>query len=63
MPPAIPLGILVRAAAALKTAKDAPTGSSLSVPTWNAVMVSHYELQGYLNVLLKDQTVSVAGPA
>lgn len=59
----IPVAVLVRAAAALKAAKEAPSGQSLSVPVWHAVMVSCNEMQGHLELVLKDQQVPVAVPA
>ena len=59
----IPIAVLVRAAAALKAAKTAPTGTHLSVSIWHAVMISANELQFHLDILLKNQEVSVEVPA
>ena len=55
----IPVAVLVRAAAALKAAKHAPTGTHLSVPVWHAVMLSCNEMHAHLELVLKDQQVPI----
>lgn len=59
-PPTIPVAVLVRAAAALKAAKDMPVGTSMPHATWVTVMRSSNELQILLDTLLKDQAIPVA---
>ena len=55
----IPLAVLMRAAAVLKTVKDFPSGQPLTVPVWHAAMVSSNELHAQLDFLLKGQEVEV----
>ncbi len=59
-PHAIPFAVLLRATAALRAAKDAPTGTHLSVSTWAEVMRSHNEMRYHLERLLESQEAPVA---
>jgi hypothetical protein len=55
----VPLTVLIRAAAALKLAKDAPICGGLTAKTWEEVLHSHSELNYHLERLLANQAVAI----
>ena len=59
-PHTIPLAILVRAAAALKGAKNSPAGLPLATTAWAEVNRSHGELSHHLEKLLAGQEVELS---
>lgn len=58
-PHTIPVTVLLRAAAALKAAKDLPVQTTMPISTWTDVMRAYCELHGHLDLLLAGQAVPI----